>query len=76
MFKEVTYETLTHIILIQSYKKYLTTFQLKTHLCYIFIKIRNGGSAALYIAYTVYTAYIVETALHLLDSSMYAYIYC
>ena len=35
--------------------------------------IRDGGSTALY---TVYTVHAVQTALHCLNSSMYAYIYC
>ena len=47
--------------------------------------IRDGGSTALYTAFIVYTVYIVypvktvytiQTALHCLNSSIYAYIYC
>ena len=34
--------------------------------------IRDGGSTALY---SVYTIYIIQTALHCLNSSMYAHIY-
>ena len=35
--------------------------------------VRDGGSTALYTAYTIYA---VQTALHCLNSSMNAYIYC
>ena len=47
--------------------------------------IRDGSSTALYTAYTVdtvdvvnivYTAYTIQTALHCLNRSMSAYIYC
>ena len=37
--------------------------------------IRDGVSTTLYSANTVYTFYTVQTALHCLNSSMYAYIY-
>ena len=41
--------------------------------------IRNGDSTALYTVqtvYTVYAVYTIETALHCLNSSMHACIYC
>ena len=44
--------------------------------------IRDGGSIAPYTAYAVYavkavfTVYLIQTALHCLNRSMYAYIYC
>ena len=37
--------------------------------------IRDGVSTTLYSANTVYTFYTVQTALHCLNSSMYAYIH-
>ena len=37
--------------------------------------IRDGVSTTLYSANTVYTFYTVQTALHYLNSSMYAYIH-
>ena len=38
--------------------------------------IRDGGSTALYTAYPVHTVYTIQTALHCLNSSMHACIYC
>ena len=41
--------------------------------------IRDGGSTTLYTAYTVdtvNTVYTIQTALHGLNSTIYAYIYC
>ena len=37
--------------------------------------IRDGGTCTAYTVDTVYTVYIVQSASHCLDSSMYAYIY-
>ena len=36
--------------------------------------IRDGGTCTAYTVDTVYTVYIVQSASHCLDSSMYAYI--
>ena len=38
--------------------------------------IRDAGSTKLYTTYTLDTVYIAYTALHCLDISMFAYIYC
>ena len=62
----------THTCLVQ------LIFSLLMTLLPSFVKqntIRDGGSTALYSANTVYTFYTVQTALHCLNSSMYAYIY-
>ena len=37
--------------------------------------IRDVGSTALYTAYTISTTYTIQTTLHCLNSSMYAYIH-
>ena len=36
--------------------------------------IRDGGSTALYTAYTVFTVYAIQTALYCLNCNLYAYV--
>ena len=38
--------------------------------------IGDGGTTALCTAYTVYSVYIIQTALHCFNTSMHAHIYC
>ena len=67
---QATTDSGTHTCLVQ------LIFSLLMTLVPSFVKqnaIRDGGSTALYSANTVYTFYTVQTALHCLNSSMYAY---
>ena len=68
---QATTDSGTHTCLVQLIFSLLMTLVPS----FVKITIRDGGSTTLYSANTVYTCYPVQTALHCLNSSMYAYIY-
>ena len=67
---QATTDSGTHTCLVQLIFSLLMTLVPS----FVKITIRDGGSTTLYSANTVYTFYTVQTALHCLNSSMYAYI--